>query len=106
MDGRRGGRGTRRAGGGTTWTSGGAGGGAKQKGESDGAVKLDKASTKEKMADLLWRAAPKTVRPLVEERYVDWMSNPYTYASEVEVAMAAWSYKPTPSRHRRKPQPT
>ena len=40
MDGRRGGRGTRRAGGGTTWTSGGAGGGAKQKGENDGAVKI------------------------------------------------------------------
>ena len=40
MDGRRGGRGMRRAGGGTTWTSGGAGGGAKQKGDNDGAVKI------------------------------------------------------------------
>ena len=48
MDGRRGGRGTRRAGGGTTWTSGGASGGAKQKGESDGAVRIrTKGSTVE-----------------------------------------------------------
>ena len=46
MDGRRGGRGTRRAGGGTTWTSGGAGGGAKQKGENDGAVRIRTAGSK------------------------------------------------------------
>mgnify|MGYP007088547320 CR=1 FL=1 len=40
MDGRWGGRGRRRAGGGAAWTSGGASGGAKQKGESDGVVRI------------------------------------------------------------------
>ena len=36
----------RRAGSGTTWTSGGAGGGAKQKGENDGAVRIRTAGSK------------------------------------------------------------
>ena len=40
MDGRRGGWGTRRAGGGAAWTNNEVGGGAKQKGESDGAVRI------------------------------------------------------------------